>query len=181
VALVTDTLLSAVPLHRFPVSLPVLLLVVGMRVAPLFPAFLYHLGVEGIGVNLFAVIIPAALPLALRLAANELLRMITGRLKDLLTVGATTTIHQAAPDQNASRSFCPELWKLNRAHKKFTAYRDSCRVFYRVPADGAAAHQTGRSAALFHRRGQEGIETFPKTRPLRGILVSEEVAPTRGD
>ena len=103
----------------------------------------HHLGVEGIGANLFAVIIPAALPLARGLAANELLRMISGRLKDLLTVRAMAITHQAAPDQNASRSFCLELRKLNRAHKKFTAYRNSCRVFYRVPADGAAAHQTG--------------------------------------
>ena len=155
VALVTDLLLLAVPLHRFRVPLPVLLLVVGMRIAPLFPAFLHHLGVEGIGANLFAMIIPAALPLARGLAANELLRTISGRLKDLLTVRATTIIHQAAPDQNASRSFCPELWKLNRAHKKFTAYRNSYRVFYRVPADGAAAHQTGRSDALLHRCGHQ--------------------------
>jgi hypothetical protein len=39
------------------------------------------------------------------LAANQLLGMISGRLKNLLTVRATTTIHQAAPDQNANRSF----------------------------------------------------------------------------
>ena len=37
--------------------------------------------------------------------------------------------------------------------KKFTAYRNSYRVYYRVPAHGPAAHQTGRTAALFHRRG----------------------------
>ena len=64
VALVADMLLLAVPLDRFRVPLPILPLVVGMRIAPLFPAFLHHLGVEGIGENLFAVIIPAALPLA---------------------------------------------------------------------------------------------------------------------
>src|SRR5208282_680015 len=154
VALVTDLLLLAVPLHRFRVPLPILLLVVGMCIAPLFPAFLHHLGVDRIGANLFAVIIPAALPLARGLAANQLLRMIWCRLKDLLTVRAATIIHQAAPDQNANRSFCPELWKLNRA-QKFTAYRNSYRVYYRVPAHGPAAHQTGRTAALFHRRGHE--------------------------
>jgi len=38
VALVTDLLLAAVPLDRFRVPLSVLLLVVGMRVTPLFPA-----------------------------------------------------------------------------------------------------------------------------------------------
>ena len=97
-ALVTDMLLSAVPLDRFRVPLPVLLLVVGMRIAPLLPAILYHLGVEGIGANLFAVIIPAALPLTRGPAANDLLRMISGRLKSLLAVRATAITHQAAPD-----------------------------------------------------------------------------------
>jgi hypothetical protein len=118
VALVTDLLLLAVPLHRRRVPLPVLLLVVGMRITPLFPAFLYHLGVEGVGANLFAVIIPAALPLARGLAANDLLRMIRDRLKDLLTVRATVITHQAAPAQNAIESFCPEPpLKLNRRQK----------------------------------------------------------------
>jgi hypothetical protein len=104
-ALVTDLLLLAVPFHRLRVPLPVLLLVVGMRVAPLFAAFLHHLGVEGIGANLLAVIISAALPLARGLAANELLGMISGRLKEMLTITTTATIHQTAPDQNANRSF----------------------------------------------------------------------------
>ncbi len=108
VALVTDMLLLAVPLDRFRVPLPVLSLVVGMRIAPLLPAILYHLGVEGIGANLFAVIIPAALPLTRGLAANDLLRMRSGRLKGLLTVRATAITHQAAPDQNAIESFCPK-------------------------------------------------------------------------
>jgi hypothetical protein len=104
-ALVTDMLLLAVPFHRFRVPLPVLLLVVGMCLAPLLPAFLHHLGVEGIGANLFAVIIAATLPLARGLATNELLGMISGRMKNLLAVRATATVHQVAPDQNANRSF----------------------------------------------------------------------------
>jgi hypothetical protein len=154
VALVTDLLLLAVPLDRFRMPIPILLLVVGMRIAPLFPAFLHHLGVDRIGANLFAVIIPAALPLARGLAANQLLRMIWCRLKDLLTVRAATIIHQAAPDQNARGSFCPEpLLNSNPPPQKITAYRNSYRVFYRVPAHGAAAHQPGRTAALLHRRG----------------------------
>src|SRR5271166_6554698 len=118
VTLVTDLLLLAVPLDRFRVPLPILLLVVGMCIAPLFPAFLHHLGVDRIGANLFAVIIPAALPLARGLAANQLLRVIRCRLKELLTVRAAAIIHQAAPDQNAIESFClePPL-NLNRRRK----------------------------------------------------------------
>jgi hypothetical protein len=115
VALITDLLRLAVPHDRFYVPLPVLLLVVGMRVTPLFPAFLHHLGVEGIGANLFTVIIPAALPLARGLTANQLLRVIRCRLKALLTVRAAAIIHQAAPAQNAMVSFCSERpSKLNR-------------------------------------------------------------------
>ena len=33
-------------------------------------------------------------------------------------------------------------------------FRNYFRVFDRVPADGAAAHQTGRNDALIHRGGQ---------------------------
>ena len=49
---------------------------------------------------------------------------------------------------------------MNHANKTFTAYRvltayrDSYRVFYHVPADGTAADETGRIAALLHRRGE---------------------------
>jgi len=108
VALVTNLLLPAVPLDRFRVPLPVLLLVVRMRVPPLFPALLHHLGVEGIGTNLGVVIIAAAPPLARGLAANDLLRMVAGRLKNLLTVWTTAITHQAAPAQNEMVSFCSE-------------------------------------------------------------------------
>ena len=120
VALVTNLLLPAVPLDRFRVPLPILLLVVGMCIAPLFPAFLHHLGVDRIGANLFAVIIPAALPLARGLAANQLLRVIRCRLKELLTVRAAAIIHQAAPTQNAIVSFCSEPpLNLNRRQKNY--------------------------------------------------------------
>jgi hypothetical protein len=51
------------------------------------------------------VIIAPALLLALRLAANELLGMIGGRLKHLLTIKTAAITHQAAPDGDARRSF----------------------------------------------------------------------------
>jgi hypothetical protein len=70
----------------------------------------------------------------------------------LLTITATAITHRAAPDQNANHSFCLEPSGFKRADQKFTAYRGFYRVFYRVPADGAAAHQTGRIDALLHRR-----------------------------
>jgi len=97
------------------------------------------------------VIIAPALPLALRLAANELLGMMGGRLKDLLTIRIAAITHQAAPDQNAIQSFCSEPPRDSVAALRITADRNSCRVSYRVPADGAAANQTGRSVVLLHR------------------------------
>jgi len=54
------------------------------------------------------VIIAPALPLALRLAANELLGMIGSRLKDLLTIWTAAITHETAPGQNAMESFCSE-------------------------------------------------------------------------
>jgi hypothetical protein len=54
------------------------------------------------------VIIAPALPLALQLAANELLGMIGDRLKDLLTIKTAAITHQAAPNQSAIEPFCSE-------------------------------------------------------------------------
>jgi len=61
-----------IALGRLGVSLPVPLLVAGMGVAPLLPAVADDLSIEGIGADLVAVVIGAAVPLAFRLAANEL-------------------------------------------------------------------------------------------------------------
>jgi len=58
--------------------------------------------VLGVGVELAAVIFLAALPLAIGLAANNLLGMIVARLEKLLANAATAT-HQAAPNWDASR------------------------------------------------------------------------------
>ena len=127
-ALVAPTLLLAVSLHRLGVGLPVLRLIAGMRVAPLFPALADDLSVEGIGAHLAPVIIPAALSLAGGLATDGLLGTIGRKLKGLLAVTATAITHQAAPDQKAIRSFCPELPEPNPHCQEFTAYRDSYRV-----------------------------------------------------
>ena len=54
-------------------------------------------------------IVSVFLPLALSVAANELLGMISGRLEDLLTVTTKATLHRAAPGPNATCSFCSEL------------------------------------------------------------------------
>ena len=76
-----------------------------MLAAPFLLAIPADLVVLGIGVELAAVIFPAALPLAIGPAANNLLGMITGRLEKLLAVATTAITHQAAPNQDASRPF----------------------------------------------------------------------------
>jgi len=63
--------------------------------------------------------------------------------------------------------------------KKFTAYRNSYRVYYRVPAHGPAAHQTGRTAALFHRRGHQIViderPAPPVLEPLFADMIPADV------
>src|SRR5271157_533057 len=105
---VAPALLLAVALSGFRVSLPVLLLVAGMRIAPLLPAEAHGLGIDGIGTDPAAMVFTLAPTLAGNLAANGLLRTIRGNWEDSLTVKAVAIIHQAAPDQNRIRSFCPE-------------------------------------------------------------------------
>jgi len=72
-----------------------------VSLAPLMRTLPADLPVKGVGSDMVPVIIAPALLLALRPAANELLGMIWGRLKDLLTIKTTAIIHQAAPNQNA--------------------------------------------------------------------------------
>jgi len=84
------------------VGLPVLAGIIGISSAPLLLAVPADLMVLGVGVELAAVIFPAALPLTIRPTANKLLGVITGQLKALLAV-ATKATHQAAPNQNAGR------------------------------------------------------------------------------
>jgi hypothetical protein len=93
VALIAPTLPLAVTLRRLWVSLPVLLLVAGMRVTPLFAALTNDLGIEGIRANLFVVIIAKALPLAGDLATDGLLGMKGRRLEESLAITATAITH----------------------------------------------------------------------------------------
>jgi hypothetical protein len=106
--LVTALLPPAITFHLLRVVLAVLLPVARVSLAPLMRTLQADLSVKWVGSNLLPVIITPALPLALRLAANELLGMIWGRLKDLLTTKTVAITHQAAPNQNAMESFCSE-------------------------------------------------------------------------
>ncbi|MCL5742664.1 MAG: hypothetical protein M1541_01865 [Acidobacteria bacterium] len=54
--------------------------------APLLKAVQYHLGIHRVGLNLAAVVISPAMPLALWLAANALLESIRGWMKPSLAV-----------------------------------------------------------------------------------------------
>ena len=65
---------------------PVGLLIIGMLDAPLLPAVLDHLRIDGVGLNLAPVVLGPAMPLALRLAAHSLLKSIRGWLKTSLAV-----------------------------------------------------------------------------------------------
>jgi hypothetical protein len=106
--LVTALLPLAITFHLLRVVQAVLLPITRVSLAPLMRTLPADLPVKRVGSDLVPVIIAPALPLALRPTANELLGMIGNRLEDLLTVRATATIHQAAPNQNVMESFCSE-------------------------------------------------------------------------
>ena len=110
----------------------------------------------------------AAATLASHLAANDLLRTIRGKLENLLVVTAVAITHQAAPDQNRIRPFCPEAPVNRSPHselvlnaiqgqaltvppRKSTHIETSVEFLYRLSADGTAVHQAGRTDVLFHR------------------------------
>jgi hypothetical protein len=86
------------------VGLPVLAGIFGIQSAPFLLAVTADLVVLGVCVELTAVVIPAALPLAIRPTANELVGMITGKLKQLLAVATWTIAHQAAPNRDSDHS-----------------------------------------------------------------------------
>ena len=62
--------------------------------------FQANLPINRVRGDLLAVKITAALALACCLAANKLVRMIWGRLKDFLTITTTVIFHQAARQEN---------------------------------------------------------------------------------
>jgi hypothetical protein len=106
--LVPQALLLAIPFHPPRVVLTVFLPIRRVRLAPLPRTLQANQLVHRIGSDLLPMVIGAALPLACRLVANLLLRMITVRLKSLPTVTATVALHPAAPKENGSDSFSLE-------------------------------------------------------------------------
>ena len=100
---VSPALALPISLDRFRVGLPVLAGIIGISAAPFLLAVPADLVVLGIGVKLAAVIFPTALPLAIRSAANKLVRMITRKLKQLLAVATAAITHEAAPNRDAIR------------------------------------------------------------------------------
>lgn len=178
--LIAEALLVAILLDRLRMILAVLPLITGMGISPLLLAIPYDLGVERVGADLVPMIVSAALPLTFGLATNELLRMERGRLENLLAIKAKSVTHQAAPNRMENRPFCPETPLSLNLTKKITAYRNSYRVFYRVPAHDAAVRQTGRTDALLHRSGHfvsyaTGALTFKEHgRPVIDLDLPDE-------
>jgi len=102
---VPQALFPAISFHLLRVVLAISPPIVGVRLAPLLRALQADLLIDRIGGDLLPMIIGAASPLARSLAANLLLWMIKVRLKGLLTVVATTILHQVTPEENGRGSF----------------------------------------------------------------------------
>jgi len=77
-----------VALGGFGMGAPVGLLIIGMLGPPLLPAVEDPLGIHRAGFNLVPVVVGAATPLALRLAANALLESVRGGVKASLAIRA---------------------------------------------------------------------------------------------
>ena len=92
-----------ISLNRFRVGLPVLAGIIRIPAAPFLLTIPTDLVILGIGVKLATVILPPALPLAIRSTADKLVGMITGKLKELLAVAAVAVAHRAAPNRDVSR------------------------------------------------------------------------------
>ena len=94
--LVPLTLLEAVALGRIRVGFAVLAIVVGMGLAPLLPAVLADLRILGVALDLLAVVVVPAPPLAVALSADGLLRMEERRGERLLAVPAAARLAAAS-------------------------------------------------------------------------------------
>jgi len=91
--LVPQALLAAISFHLLRVVLAIFLPIVGVRLAPLPRTLQADLLIHRIGSDLLPMIIGTALALACRLAANKLLRVIRGRVQNLLTAAAMAILH----------------------------------------------------------------------------------------
>ena len=86
-------LVLPIALDGFRVRLPVRAGIIGISPAPFLLAVPADLVVLGIGVELMAVIFPTTLLLAIRPAANTLVGVIRGKLKDCLAETTTAIAH----------------------------------------------------------------------------------------
>jgi hypothetical protein len=83
-----------------PIPCPDFKLFIGMLGPPLLPAIDDHLGIHWAGFHLLPVVIGAATPPALRLAANALLESVRGRIKASLAIWAAMGRRECAPQKS---------------------------------------------------------------------------------
>ncbi|HEX8882618.1 MAG TPA: hypothetical protein VF749_21405 [Candidatus Acidoferrum sp.] len=168
-ALIAPTLPLTIPLRCLRVGLPVLLLIGGMRVPPLFAALLNDLSVDRIGTDLLVVIVALTVLLAGGLATDGLLGMKARRLEESLAITATTIIHQLGSGSECERAHSVQKPSSNRSQRQkirrvidieFLPHVETLVEFLPRPRGWGAAHQTGRIAALLDRRQQPANETL---------------------
>jgi hypothetical protein len=94
----------AIAVHGGGMSLPVGFLITGMLLSPLAPAVADDLGVLGIVGDPLAMVIGTPLPLALRLAADVLLRMELRGRERLMAITAAAQ-QNISSEERLERSF----------------------------------------------------------------------------
>src|SRR5205807_2625722 len=96
--------------------------IVRVRPAPLPRTLEADLLIDRIRGDLLPTIIVAALALACSLTANQLLRVIRGRPKGLLTVTATAVVHRAAPGESKGFILSGSAIKREYASQEMSAH-----------------------------------------------------------
>lgn len=129
------TLSLAIALGGLGVSLPICLLIIGVLGLPFSPAVADHLRVQRISSDLLPMVFGAAAPLALRLAANTLLKPVRRGLKNALAIGAP-----AGRDQCGSSESRRD--QLLRKPEKLASRLDNGAILMEVPRCAADDRST---------------------------------------
>jgi hypothetical protein len=132
--LITDSLPLAVAFDNGRIALPALAPVLGIPGPPFLGAIPGNLPVFGVLSDFPAVIVGAPSPLAVRLAANGLLRLILRWLKNPLTIATTPFDHTG-------------VVALKGQAKNLETFVE----WVLLPADGTVNHKTGGNAAVLFR------------------------------
>ena len=147
------TLPLAVARGGFGMGAPIGLLIIGVLLSPLLPAILDHLRIDRVGLNLPPVVIGPAMPLALRLAADDVAGDDTGMdesfagSRDSSGSGSMRLLRNRKGFQVLSK---PDSCLKTRGATQKEEFRDYCRVLT-ASSPRLTIDKTGKIAGVLFR------------------------------